>query len=319
MVYRIIILAFFVNLIIAETVWYGGELYIDGQNARNAGMGGYSVSLVGGRNPALLIHAEESSAHFSHKDKFAGLSRVSSVSYLHYGKILGKQTPLYFSIVNRSVNNIPNTRSAWMDDGNLIPEIGEINYLNISDISQNELGLKVAFLRKYNSIAIGVGIKPTYINLANYNAFGLSGDIAVITQKFDNKMDLSIRVEDFFSFNRWSRGKIETTIPLLTAGGQLQMGSLLLGIEMGFLIVDNSMLNYHAGFEFRPQGEIVIIRGGMSHNLLFSAGVGFNLNMIQIDYAYLVPPINTPFEPSQILSVGIFLEKFNWIKSKITP
>ena len=76
MVYRIIILAFFVNLIIAETVWYGGELYIDGQNARNAGMGGYSASLVGGRNPALLIHAEESSIHFSHKDKFFKFNQI---------------------------------------------------------------------------------------------------------------------------------------------------------------------------------------------------------------------------------------------------
>jgi hypothetical protein len=48
-------------------------------------------------------------------------------------------------------------------------------------------------------------------------------------------------------------------------------------------------------------------------------GIGLNLKMIHIDYAYLVPPPSTPFEASQIVSVGIFLEKLHWIKGEITP
>ena len=129
---RLVFLSLVVNLLVADMVKYGGELYMDGQNARNIGMGGYSASFSDGRNPALLIHALEPSVHFNHKNKFSGLARVSSFSYLHYDSINRKQSPLYFSIVNRSVNNIPDTRAAWIDDGDSNPEIGEINYYNIN-------------------------------------------------------------------------------------------------------------------------------------------------------------------------------------------
>ena len=87
MVCRLLLLVLLISLLGATTVKYGGELYIDGQNARNIGMGGYSASFSDGRNPSLLINAHEPSVHFSHKNKFAGLARVSSFSYLHHRSI----------------------------------------------------------------------------------------------------------------------------------------------------------------------------------------------------------------------------------------
>ena len=76
---------------------------------------------------------------------------------------------------------------------------------------------------------------------------------------------------------------------------------------------------YHAGFEFYQQNKMIIFRGGISHNNQFSTGIGLNLKMIIIDYAYLVPQPSTPFEASQIVSVGIYLEKLNWIKGNLSP
>ena len=319
MVVKSLIFVIIVNLAMAETVRYGGELFLDGQDARNAGMGGYSVSLTGGRNPALLFRAQESSVHFSHKDKFAGLSNISSISYLYYGMIQEKESPIYFNLVNRSVNNISDTRSAWLDNGYSEPEIGEIDYYKIKNISQNELGMKVSFMHKYDAIAIGISIKPTYVHLADYSAWGISNDIGAIIQLFEKKLDLSLRVEDILSINKWSTGRSEATIPLITVGGQIQLASILLGIEMGSNMMKKAPLYYHAGFEFHQQNEMVIFRGGISHNNQFSVGIGLNLKMIHIDYAYLVPHPSTPFEASQIVSVGIFLEKLNWIKGEITP
>ena len=319
MVVKLLICVIIVNLAMAETVRYGGELFLDGQDARNAGMGGYSVSLTGGRNPALLFRAQESSVHFSHKDKFAGLSNISSIAYLYHGMIQGKESPIYFNLVNRSVNNISDTRSAWLDNGYSEPEIGEIDYYKIKNISQNELGMKVSFMHKYDAIAIGISIKPMYVHLADYSAWGISNDIGVIIQLFEKNLDLSLRVEDILSINKWSTGRSEATIPLITVGGQIQLASILLGIEMGSNMMKKTPLYYHAGFEFHQQNEMVIFRGGISHNNQFSTGIGLNLKMIHIDYAYLVPHPSTPFEASQIVSVGIFIEKLNWIKGEITP
>ena len=216
---RLILLSLLISLLSADTVKYGGELYMDGQNARNIGMGGYSVSFSDGRNPALLIHAHEPSVHFSHKNKFAGLARVSSFSYLHHDAINGKHSPLYFCIINRTVNNIPDTRGAWMDDGDLNPELGEINYFNINEISQNEVGFKIAYLRKYDKFALGISIKPTYTSLAEYSAWGLSGDIAAIFPLSNNKMAFSFRAEDIIGFNRWNTSTLETKIPLIIWDG----------------------------------------------------------------------------------------------------
>jgi len=319
MVCRLILFSLFINnLFGANTVKYGGELYIDGRDARNAGMGGYSASFSDGSNPALLLHVHESSIHFSHKNKFAGLAKISSFSYLHHELINGKQSPLYFSLVNRSVDNIPDTRAAWTDDGDSKPEMGEIDYFSINEFSQNELGLKIAYLRKYDKIAFGISIKPTHIDLAEYSAWGLSGDIAAIVPLFNNKMEFSFRVEDIISFNSWNTGTIETNMPLVMAGGRIQAGPLLIGMEAGSRLEDYSQLNYHAGFELHKQHEIIIIRGGISHDRLFSVGFGLDLEMLQIDYAYMHPPTQIPFDSSHIVSVGIFLKQFDRTKGKIT-
>ena len=315
---RLILLSLLISLLTADTVKYGAELYMDGQNARNIGMGGYSVSFSDGRNPALLIHAHEPSVHFSHKNKFAGLARVSSFSYLHHDAINGKHSPLYFCIINRTVNNIPDTRGAWMDNGDLNPELDKINYFNINEISQNEVGLKIAYLRKYDKFALGISIKPTYTSLAECSAWGLSGDIAAIVPLSNNKMEFSFRVEDIIGINRWNTNTIETNMPFIMAGGKIQVASLLLGIEAGSRLENNYQLNYHAGFESHQKDEMVKIRGGLSHDKLFCVGVGLNINVIHFDYAYTYPLKTSPFKPSHIVSIGILLNKFNQIKGKIT-
>ncbi len=77
---------------------YGGELYQDGKNAQSAALGGLSVSYADGSNPVLLKNRNIPFIHFSHKNKFGGMARVSILSYLH----TGKKYPLYFGLTNRA-------------------------------------------------------------------------------------------------------------------------------------------------------------------------------------------------------------------------
>ena len=312
MVFRYLILSSVINFLFADIVQFGGELYMDGQNARNIGMGGYSASFSTGANPAQLMHIQESSMHFSHKDKFAGLSSVSTFSYLYPKLIHGIQYPIFISLVNRSVNDIPDTRSAKDSDGS-------IDYSRIEDISMQELGFTFATIYNMNHYTIGFSIKPFYTGLAEYKAWGISGDFGVMAPFLENRMKLGCKIENIFSLNRWDTGTIESYAPLFIGGGQIQLKSLLLGIEVGSRLTDDPPLNYHAGFEFHKQNEIVIIRGGVSHNNLFSAGIGFALKRLQVDYAYIHPLKTLPFEPSHIMSLVIFLDKLSDLKGKITP
>ena len=310
--YKFLFLSIIIHLLTADTVQFGGELYMDGQNARNIGMGGYSVSFSAGTNPAQLLRTQESSIYFSHKDKFAGLASVSTFSYIHYKSINDKQYPVNFSIVNRSVNDIPDTRSAMNLDGS-------IEYSKIEDISQKEVGLAVATIYNMNHFTMGLSIKPFYTGLAEYKAWGVSSDLGMMASLLDNRMEIGCWIANIFSLNRWDTGTVETYVPLLIAGSQIQLSSLLLGIEAGSRLLDNSPLNYHAGFEFHKQNEIVAIRGGLSHNSSFSVGIGLALNMLQVDYAYIQSLKASPFEPSHIMSLGIILDKINDLKGKITP
>ena len=155
--------------------------------------------------------------------------------------------------------------------------------------------------------------------MVEYKAWGISGDLGVMAPLFNNRMEVGCRIENIFSLNRWNTGTIETYVPLIIGGGQIQLKSLLLGIEAGSHLIDDPQLNYHAGFEFHKQNEVVFIRGGVSHNSLFSAGIGFALKRLQVDYAYIHPLKTLPFEPSHIMSLVIFLDKLSDLKGKITP
>ena len=313
MVYNFFLCILFINLLGAYNVKYGCEFYMDGQNARNAGMGGYSVSFSDGSNPALLVHSSEPSVHFSHKNIFTGLADVNSFSYLYQGE----NSPIFVSLLSRRVKHIPDTRSAWVDDGDSTPEIDEINYFNIEEISQQEIGVKIASIRTYNQIIFGINVKPFYTGLAEYNAWGLSGDIAAIYSPF-KKSEFNLRIEDIINFKSWNTGTIETFRPLITAGVRIQFSSLMFGFESGSRVEEHTRLNYHTGVEFK-QHENLFLRAGISNDSKFSAGIGIHLTMVGIDYAYVQPPKDYPLDGSHIISTSFYLGKLNQIKGKITP
>jgi hypothetical protein len=312
MVYRFLVFTIFIQVLIADFVQFGGELYLDGQNARNAGMGGYSVSFSAGSNPAKLIYSSEPCIHFSHKDKYSGLSNVTTFSFSYPRKINRKELPVFISLVNRSVNNIPDTRYAKNPDGS-------IDYSRIDYFSQQEIGLAVASNYYINDLIFGFTAKPYHTKLAEYHAWGISGDIGLLVPLLDNKIKTEFWIENIFSFNHWDTGKTENYVPLIMAGGQIQLTSLLLGIEAGCHLKEYSPLTYHAGFEYFQSNQVVIIRGGVSNNNAFSLGMGLAFNMINIDYAYMQMFKTSPFEPSHIFGFEINIDKLSDFKDKISP
>ena len=202
-------------------------------------------------------------------------------------------------------------------DGDNTPEVGEINYFNIEEISQQEIGIIIASIRKFNQITLGVNIKPFYTGLAEYNAWGFSGDIAAIYNPF-NKYEFSLRIEDIINFKSWNTGTIETFRPLITAGVRIHFSSLLFGFESGSRMEEHTRLNYHTGVEFK-QHENLFLRAGISNDSKFTVGIGIHLTMVGIDYAYVYPPKDYPFQASHIISTSFYLKKLNQIKGKITP
>ena len=72
MAYKLVVILSFLCMGFSYNARHGGELYQDGKNARNAALGGLSVSYADGRNPVLLKNRNIPSINFSHKNKFGG-------------------------------------------------------------------------------------------------------------------------------------------------------------------------------------------------------------------------------------------------------
>ena len=287
---------------------HGGELYQDGKNARNAALGGLSVSYADGRNPVLLKNRKIPSINFSHKNKFGGMAQVTILSYLHPGE----KYPLYFGLTSRSVDNIPNTSSACAHS------TLECNYSEIDYFSQQEIGIKLSTIRSLGTYTLGYTLKPSFTSLAEFGrGYGISGDVAAMLQPL-NKLDVTLRMEDILWHKYWDTGTTETISPLFMGGIHYRFSKLVIGVETGSRIERNTFLHYHFGIEYEERDQL-FFRVGISHLNQFTAGLGIRLKLIEFSYAYLHPDTDKPFEVSHIISASINLGEFYRIKGKITP
>ena len=294
---------------------YGGELYQDGKNARNAALGGLSVSYADGSNPVLLKDRNIPSIHFSHKNNFGSMARVTILSYLHPGK----KYPLYLGLTNRTVDKIPNTSSAC-DHSTL-----ECNYSEIDYFSQQEIGVQVSTIRDWGPYTFGVNFKPNFTSLLEYKSYGFYTDLAVLFQPLD-ELDVTLLLEDIVGLKYWDTGTVETVSPLFMGGLHYRFSRFRAGLEIGSRISHpltahferNTMQYYHMGIEYKQQ-EQLFLRLGTSHANQFTAGIGIRFQFIDYSYAYLHPYEGSPFEESHIISAGINLEELHRIKDKIKP
>lgn len=307
---KFVILIIFFNLLIADYVKYGAELYLDAKNARNMGMGGYSISYSSGSNPAIIEIQESPLILFSHKNKYLGLSSITSLSYLYSYSISDKNFPIYIALLNRITDDIPDTRLAQVGDGS-------IDYQRITYFSQTETGLILASNYLINNINVGLTIKPFYTNIAEYQSYGVSSDIGLQKSFLNKNIKTGIRIENLFSINYWSTGKIENYYPNIIGNMQFNVKSIILGLELGAKLENNSKINYNFGFEYM-YNKILLVRSGISKNLC-SFGLGLTINTIQFDYALLYPIRGNPFSNSHIINIGISIKELSKLKDKISP
>ena len=315
-VYRFFYIIIYLAFSFANKVEFGNEIFKENYDAKNAALGGVSLYMTGGSNPAMLINHQTSFINFSYMNKFGGLLKVNSISYLHINE---NANPVFISLIHREVEDIPDTRDAWLDNGDSFLDQDEINYFNIKNFSQNEIGIKLSFLRKIKKIIIASSIKPSYTSLAGFSALGISSDISILKQFCNKKMDFSFRAEDIINYKYWSTKSSEYSYPVVAIGGNLNLNNFLFSFDLESQLEEMTSFNYNTGIEVYQSNEMIIFRFGKSADNLFTIGGGIVLDLFNIDYAFVAPNKDKPFEPSQILSISVKLDKDNWIKSKLSP
>lgn len=315
MISRLLLIFSLLSIIFAYNERYGVELYQESQDARNAALGGWCASYIDGNNSSLLKFATNSAVHFSHKNKYAGLIDVTLFSYIRQGD----KYPYYVSLTSRIIDGIDDTRyPIWNDyDGDDVPGSDEINYSEINQFSQQEIGFQLGTIRKMGSYTIGINLKPNLTSLAEFWSYGISGDVSILVEP-SHRFWISLRAEDLINFKYWDSGRLETRVPLIIGSANFDFQNLKVGVETGLRLEENYLLNYHLGIEFIQQ-KYLFFRIGTSHDNQFTLGLGFQPSLIDFSYAYLHPDLESPFKASHILSIGINLGEIEHIKGKIKP
>ena len=301
-----------VSFCFADFSAYGNEFYKDGENSRISAMGGVSdlyISLT----DCIFNNDVHSSFNFSYKNKFSNLAKVSSFSIL----FPDKKKPIFLKLINRSIDEIYDTNSAWIDDGDFVPEAGEIDYFKIKEIKQQEIGISLTTVRSFKSYLIGFSFKPSFINLAEFSGYGFSFDIITLKQ-LSRKLNFIMEVNDLFAFKYWNTESFEEFSPMIRSGVFYGNSFFNGGFYFGGNINDDTPYKYNVGIEF-IKDEYMFFRAGTSYENLFSIGFGIKTSILNIDYGYLHSMEKNFSNATQIISLKISLDDLVLLRGKIKP
>ena len=285
---------------------YGGEIFRENISARSGAMGGIASIDNHSLNPAFVINYEINDLKISHKKKYSDLININLLSYSR----LINTSPYNFVFLNSNINNIPNTKSAWNDNGDGIIEIHEINYNKITMFSHSEYGFLISTARKLNnlkigpnsylSLPIGIRLKTNFSLIEQYYGLGMLFDTGTFFN-ISERLIFHTWIENFLNIKYWSTKNLEFIYPNLILGVHYKSNKICYGMETNITSTNNRFSNildfYKIGIEYISL-EKVNIRVGTSFSNIITAGFGFSLDIIEIDYALMISKTNNIFPPT---------------------
>ena len=283
---------------------YAGEFLAIGVGGRPLGMGGAYVALVndvtaGYWNPALLSKINYPQFSLMHDERFGNL-----VNY-DYGSIgipFGSNASLGFSIIRMGIDDIADTRNAWIDvNGNGIFDDGDrldpdrITYFNATDYA-----FYLTYAKKHSEqFSYGANLKVIRRNLAEESAWGLGFDLGVSYSPFD-RFYLGANLQDLTTtYLSWTTGKKELITPTAKIGTayQIELWKGMLTPVLDFDVrfenrksasnanIGPVSFDMHAGLEYNFR-NLFSIRGGYNDIGNLTLGAGVQLPKINIDYSF---------------------------------
>ena len=258
------------------------EIYYDDMVTQIASSGG-----------AILFDEEINSVEFTNADIFEDLFRGNSIN-LNYNNAK-------YSLQYNGVDNIPNTLEAWQDDGNGIPELGEINYNDISYFAYDNIKMHISRrINKNFRYALKISSSNFHIN----KAYGFGLDLSyynVIMNRFSYRFN----IYDLVSFNWWDSDRLELYIP----SSQLTINTNILNSTIGLsVLLNNNEISYKVGSKVKLSENFQLFLG---RNDIYKLTSGFRIksSFFCLSYAYMIPIDNLPFNPSQQFSISIFIKQ----------
>ena len=227
---------------------------------------------------------------------FNGLIGYNNIIFTHKINkisILGNSFDSFkIGILNRKINNIPNTQYAW--DQMLLnePVLSDIDYDLIEYYDHKDVSLLafIPFSNQYGSF--GVTLRPMYSKINEYSAEAFNLDISYSNSN-KNNFHFGLLFNNVISYKKWNTGYVEKVYPSLSTLLTYSYSDLSIFMELKNLYFDSHYLNnqfdfiksINLGFEYAIYNELDLRMGFNSD--FYTFGVGTSIYNILFDYTYL--------------------------------
>jgi hypothetical protein len=310
----------------ATATKYAGAFMENGGGARALGMGGAFTAVANDPsttfwNPAGLATMTDRELLLMHSERFGDLIDRDFIAYTQpvgWSLFGGDAAGIGVSVIRLGIDDIPFTDhlGAQLDDpanggnGNGVVEDEELRgLLNLQDQiqykSDQEFALMLSYGEKLGSWLAGASIKFIRQSVGPYSSLGVGADVAFLRPGIWKSLDFGIKFQDLTTtYLSWSTGRNELITPAVVPGLAWNFGSpdwntdvlLAASVETRF---DNRRdadewwggsvsANPHLGLEVGFSKK-VFLRGGFDSGFEagnLTAGVGFRINPLTVDYAY---------------------------------
>ncbi len=300
---------------------YAGAFMENGGGARALAMGGAFTAVADDPsatfwNPAGLPGVAHRSLLVMHAERFGDLIDRDFAAYVQpvgWSLLGGEAAGIGVSIIRLGIDDIPFTAHLAdeldTDGDGTVSDTEALRLFELQDMiqleSDQELALMLSYGERKGEWQVGGSLKFVRQDVGEYSCNGIGLDLAVLRPRIWRGLDFGLKLQDLTTtYLSWSTGRNETIAPAVIPGLAYHVdlpswnADLLLAASAetrfehrgeadqywGGALSTNVHLGTEIGFNRR-----VFLRGGFdsgwdAENL--TAGVGFRLDPLTVDYAY---------------------------------
>jgi len=216
-----------------------------------------------------------------------------------------KFNQLNIAVLKSSIDDIYNTTNAWIDDGDGIVDINEIDYNKINTFNHTNLGVIISKPFIIKKLNFGINSKFSIGSVLGENSFKYAFDLGYY--KSNNNFNFGILIKDLLSYSYWTSNTINHEKMSIIFGSNFNYKSI-------FFSYDYNIINseYYLGLEYQYNNDISFQLSNSSFEKIY-LGAMINLSNFNIGY-YFVLPKYEELGTTQKIMIGINKNIFKKLK-----
>ena len=142
-----------------------------------------------------------SDSYFSYSEIHSNQFKIFQIGYCMKSN---EKNNISIGMVRRDIDNLFDTSSAWDNNQLLIPELNDIDYTNISNLSYQDFGFLISYNKYIENRILNLKFKPYYNKIKSNDAYGFDIDFTYVISFI--KFDFMFGIENLFSHKKWNSG-----------------------------------------------------------------------------------------------------------------